>query len=270
MQNHSDHYQQNFALLDWVPLLVVFAVALTYFAAVAILRKKNGNWNKWRAVSFLIGMLMLGAALLPSLMRWAHTDLKGHMVQHLLIGMYAPLFLVLGAPITLILVSLPVKAARGFTALLRSPISAFLSHPVTAFALNIGGMFALYLTPLYMAMHTKPYLHFLAHVHFLAAGYLFTWSMIGPDPAPKRPGHSVRVGVLFISIAAHAFLSKFMYAHLYPINSIHSSEEIREASKLMYYWGDLAELLLLIALFTLWYQKRSSNKLGLGLKTGIG
>lgn len=80
---------------------------------------------------------------------------------------------------------------------------------------------------------------------------------MGPDPAPKRPGFQVRLIVLFINIGTHAFLSKFMYAYLYPLNSPHSEGQIREAAKMMYYWGDLSELLLTIIFFALWYQKRS-------------
>jgi hypothetical protein len=78
-------------------------------------------------------------------------DLRGHMAQHLLIGMFAPLGLVLAAPVTLALRTLPVKAARRLATLLRSRPARWVGHPVTALALNSGGMFLLYLTPLYAA-----------------------------------------------------------------------------------------------------------------------
>lgn len=51
-----------------------------------------------------------------------------------------------------------------------------------------------------------------------------------------------------------------MYAYLYPLNSPHTEGQIRAAAKLMYYWGDLSELLLTIALFAIWYQKRGRQK----------
>jgi putative membrane protein len=190
------------------------------------------------------------------MMNYAHADFRGHMLMHLLIGMLAPLGLVLGAPVTLALKSLPLIAARTLTAILRSQVFYFLSHPITALLLNIGGMYLLYLTPLYNATLTSPALHYLVHIHFLAAGFLFTWSIAGPDPAPRRPNLQLRVVVLFVSIAAHAYLSKAMYAYLYPLNSPHPAEEIQAGAKLMYYGGDLSELLLAAALFSIWYQKR--------------
>jgi putative membrane protein len=123
----------------------------------------------------------------------------------------------------------------------------------------MGGMYLLYLTPLYVESLSNPFLHYIIHFHFLAAGFLFTWSMIGQEPVAKRPTFHVRVLLLFISIAAHAFLSKFMYAYLYPLNSPHNNDQVREAAKLMYYWGDLSELLLATILFGMWYKKRNSN-----------
>lgn len=116
-------------------------------------------------------------------------------------------------------------------------------------------MYLLYLTPLYNATFTYPFLHHFIHLHFLLAGYLFAWSIAGLDPAPKRPGFNSRLIILFSSIAAHAYLSKFMYAYLYPLDAPHSAEQIKSGAKLMYYGGDFSEVLLIIAFFWAWYQK---------------
>lgn len=259
MQHHAHYQVHGTAFSEWIPLLLVAAVATVYLCSFCSVRNEKRGRDGWRTISFLLGSVLLAVSMLPSLMAWAHQDLRGHMVQHLLIGMYAPLFLVLGAPVTLALKVLPVNTARGVTAVLRSSVFYFVSHPITAFLLNIGGMYLLYLTPLYVESLANPILHYLIHIHFLAAGYLFTWSMIGQEPVPRRPTFNVRVFILFISIAAHAFLSKFMYAYLYPLNSTNSNTQIQEAAKLMYYWGDLSELLLAIALLALWYQRRITN-----------
>jgi len=237
-----------------VPFLFLAAALMAYVVAAVRQRPGMRPWSRWRILSFLLGIALLAGAMLPALMRYAHHDLRGHMLQHLLIGMLAPLGLVLAAPLTLLLRTLPVGGARYVTAVLRSRLFHWLSHPLTAFVLNIGGMYLLYLTPLYMLTLTNPVLHYLVHVHFLAAGYLFVWSIAGPDSAPRRPGMRVRVSVLFISIAAHAFLSKFMYAYNWPRNTPHPLQQLQEAAQLMYYGGDVAELLLVVALFARWYQ----------------
>ncbi|WP_051359875.1 cytochrome c oxidase assembly protein [Adhaeribacter aquaticus] len=257
MQPHA-HHPTGSSFFDWIPILIVVGIALVYVYARLLNNKKSkgSNWSLGRSISFLLGISLLCIALTPTITTWGHADLRGHMVQHLLIGMFAPIFLVLGAPITLALKVAPVKVARTVTAIFKTPLFRILSHPFIALLLNMGGMYILYLTPLYNQMLSKPYLHAVMHIHFLMAGYLFTWSIIGSDPVPYRSSFTTRKFILFISIASHAFLSKFMYAYLYPQSSPHAAEQIQEAAKLMYYWGDLSELLLTILLFTSWYQSR--------------
>lgn len=245
---------------EWIPLLIIAAGAAVYLYATLKVKNRKGSWSHWRTFSYLFGILLLIVAMLPSLMHWAHHDLRGHMAQHLLIGMYGPMFLVLGIPITLFLKALPVSMARGVAAILRSNVFYFLSHPVMALLLNMGGMYLLYLSPLYIMSLNNAYLHYLIHIHFLAAGYLFVWSIIGQDPVPKRPSFIIRLSVLFVSIAAHAFLSKYMYAYLYPLHSPHPDSQIQEAAKMMYYWGDLSELLLAVVLFGMWYNKKNASR----------
>lgn len=60
-----------------------------------------------------------------------------------------------------------------------------LALPVTALVLNLGGLVALYFTPLYAVPAREPGLHNLVHLHFVASGYLFAWVIAGPDPAPR-------------------------------------------------------------------------------------
>ncbi|AKD05244.1 cytochrome c oxidase assembly protein [Pontibacter korlensis] len=251
------HHETSTSIASYVPLLLIAAMLFIYLLGVISLQGHGKSWSYWRTLSFASGIGLLTIAMLPQMMQFAHHDIRGHMVQHLLIGMFAPIGLVFGMPVTLALKTLPKYTSRGITTVLGSNLFHVVGHPVTAFLLNIGGMFVLYLTPVYNTTLTSPSLHFLLHFHFLAAGYLFTWSIAGPDPAPRRPGFTLRVTVIFISIAAHAYLSKLMYARLLPVNSPHSAEQIQSAAQIMYYGGDLSELLLVIALFSAWYQKQS-------------
>jgi putative membrane protein len=254
--NHHVHTGSGWTAL--IPTLLIMLIALAYGLAVKKTQKKNLRWELYKTGAFVVGLGLLLIAFLPSIAHWAHQDLRGHMVQHLLIGMFAPVFLVLGQPLTLAMKASSVRFGRLLTVFLRHEVVYWISHPITALVLNIGVMYLLYLTPLYSMALTNPMLHHLIHIHFFVAGFVFAWSIMGSDPVPRRPGFGLRLGVLFISMATHAYLSKLMYAHLFPRNTHHTIMEIQEASKLMYYWGDLAELLLAIGLFYLWYQKRKN------------
>lgn len=240
-----------FAWGAWVLLATMLAL---YLAAALRERRNRRGWSTWYMGSFSIGAGLLAIAVSPPLAMWAHHDFRGHMVQHLLFGMLAPLGLVLAAPATLLLRTLSVSSARRVTAILRSRPTRWLTHPVTALMLDVGALYLLYLTLLYAATLTSPVLHGLVHAHFVAAGCLFVWAIAGPEPTPHRPGFRTRLMVLFVAIAAHSTLAKLMYAYGWPRGTHHSPEQIRSAAQLMYYGGDVAELLLAIALFASWYR----------------
>ncbi|MFI0474140.1 cytochrome c oxidase assembly protein [Halomonas sp. HMF6819] len=241
--------------LDWLPFLLVVLVTCQYLMA-AWLQRLEGHWSLWRCGFFVLGSTLLAIAFWPSLMRWAHADLVGHMTLHLLIGMFAPLAWVLAAPVTLLLKTLPQAGGKWMVALLHSRFIRFLAHPVTALLLNVGGMYVLYLTPLYAASLQNSALHYLIHLHFLLAGYLFCWAILAePDASPHRLGVRVRLGVLFAAIATHSLLGKLMYGWGFPRNTGHTLEHVQAAAQWMYYGGDLAEVLLAVVLMTCWLRR---------------
>jgi cytochrome c oxidase assembly factor CtaG len=68
-----------------------------------------------------------------------------------------------------------------------------------------GGLTVFYYTPLFglaLATHTG---HVLMTAHFLLTGYLFIWSLVGIDPGPARPPYPLRLVLLLITLAFHAF-----------------------------------------------------------------
>jgi putative membrane protein len=241
----------------FVLVLLTLSLWFAYVLGASWQRRRRAGWSRWRLISFTLGCGLLVLALSPPMVEWGHVDLRGHMAQHLLLGMFAPIALMLGAPGTLLLRCVPVAAARRLTALLGALPVRCVSHPVTALLLNVGGLYLLYLTPLYRLTLSEPLVHVVMHVHFILAGYLFSWSIAGPDPAPHRPRQGIRLTVLFVAIAAHAILGKLMYGYGFPRDAGHELAEIESAAQLMYYGGDLAELLLALVFFTGWYRGRA-------------
>lgn len=242
--------------VDLLPAVILAALAGGYLVLAARHRSRGRRWSRWRTTSFLAGVALLAAALLPPLDSHAYNDFHGHMLQQLLIGMYAPFGLVLAAPITLLLGAIPPHQARRLTRLLRSRPLGLLANFITALSLNAGGLAALYFTPLYQLTTTNPLAHHLVHAHFLAAGYLFAWVIAGPDPAPHRPSVPARLVVLGAAITAHAILAQLLYAGSLVDIPV-PDQQRRAAGDLMYYGGDIAELLLALALLTTTWHPRA-------------
>ncbi|MBV7696584.1 cytochrome c oxidase assembly protein [Streptomyces sp. TRM70350] len=236
-----------------VPALAALVCAGTYLCLAhrARLRNPVRGWSNWRTAAFLTGLVLLATALLPPVAPFAHADFRGHMVQHLLIGMYAPLALVLGAPVTLLLRTLPAARARRLTAVVHSRPARLFARPAVSLLLSTGSLAVVYFTPLYNAAMAHPGGHWLLHLHFLLSGCLFAHVIAGPDPAPVRPGVRARLVWLGVAIAAHAVISQLMYGGFWV--DIHAPvPEVQGGAEIMYYGGDIAELLLAAALVATW------------------
>lgn len=243
----------------WGTVLAVAGVVALAIAYVLLAHRgpgrKAGSRDGWRTAMFLTGCTLLAVALLPPIAPWAHEDFRGHMLQHMLLGMYAPLALVLGAPITVLLRALPTDWARDLTGVLRSRPMRVLAHPIIALTLSTGSLAVLYFTPLYDATTTRPALHWLMHAHFVLSGFLFAWVIAGPDPAPSRPRVNARLLVLGAAIALHAVIAQLMYGGF--LIDVHAPiAEVRGGAEIMYYGGDIAELLLAAALVATWRPAR--------------
>lgn len=258
----TDQHTHPTGFVSGVPELLgvaaLLACAVSYLWLARRVRDRNPvqGWSRWRSASFLVGLLLVAAAILPPIATLAHTDFRGHMVSHLLVGMYAPIALVLGAPATLLLRGLRPSAARRLSAVLRSRPGRALTHPATALLLSSGGLVALYFTPAYDALTGTDAGHWLLHIHFLASGCLFAFAIAGPAPAPARV--PVRLAYLGVAIAAHATVSQLMYAGLGARISA-PVEQVQAGAQIMYYGGDIAELLLAAALVAAWRPERTHS-----------
>lgn len=232
------------------------AVLLTAYPAAAVASARRfGPWPRLRTVCWSAGVLCAAAALAGPLARMAHADFASHMLAHLLLGMLGPLLMALAAPMTLLFRTLRPRAARRLSRLLRSAPLALLARPETAALLNIGGLWALYATGLFAAMHHHAALYLLVHWHMLAAGYLFSATLLCIDPVPHSPGFPRRIAVFVAAVAGHAILAKAIYAHP-PIGV--PEFQAQTGAMLMYYGGDAVDGLLLFIMFLRWY--RSSNR----------
>lgn len=179
-----------------------------------------------------------------------HHDLRAHMAGHLLLGMVAPLLLVLAAPVTAALRVLPVRHGRRLVRVLRSRPARFLTHPIIAAGLDAGGLWLLYTTGLHRLAAADPWLNAAVNLHVFLAGYLFTASIVGIDPAPHRPGRPFRAVVLVAFLAAHGILAKHLYGRP-PAGA--AAGPAADGALLMYYGGDLIHLALIVVFCRQWY-----------------
>ncbi|GAY16704.1 cytochrome c oxidase assembly protein [Mycobacterium sp. shizuoka-1] len=192
--------------------MAAVALAAAYLIGVVRLRRRGDSWPPGRTVAWLFGCAAFLFATGSGVRAYGSAMFSVHMSEHMALNMFIPVFLVLGAPITLALRALPVAGAghppgprEWLLWLVHSPISRFLSHPATAFVLFVGSLYAVYFTPLFDTLVRYHWGHEFMSLHFLITGYLFFWGIIGIDPGPKRLPFIGRLGMLFAVMPFHAF-----------------------------------------------------------------
>ena len=249
-----------------LPLLLVLVPAALYVFGVRRLHARGDRWPVGRTVSFLAGGLgTLAVVTTSGLAAYDESLFSVHMVQHMLLSMVAPVFLALGAPITLALRTLPLRGRRLVMAVLHSRLAKVLSHPLVPWVLFVSSPFALYFTGWYEATLDDRLLHELLHVHFLVVGSLFFWPLLGVDPVPGRSGHPFRMLLIAATLPFHAFLGVAImsvepdgrgllaadhYLALHDLDEAVFQQQL--GGGLLWSSGDLVGLLFLAVLLTQW------------------
>lgn len=254
---------------------IVFAV--TYLVGVRRLKARGDAWPVGRTIAWLSGCAFLLIATSSGVGRYMPAMFSMHMVAHMMLSMLVPVLLVLGGPITLLLRVLPA-AGKGdppglrewVQLLLHSSFSRFLTHPLVATSLFIGGFYGLYLSGLYDAAVDVHAAHLAMNLHFLLSGYLFYWVVIGIDPSPRRLPPVAKLGIVLVSLPLHAFfgvilmgtksiLGEKFYSNLALPWRIDLASDQHMGGAITWATGELPLLVVMIALVIQW--SRSDERL---------
>ncbi|WP_203935490.1 cytochrome c oxidase assembly protein [Planosporangium mesophilum] len=195
--------------LDLNPWLTtsLLAVAIAYLYAVWRLERRGDRWPVLRTVAFLVpGLGGIASVTLTGFAAYDTSLLSVHMVQHMVLSMIAPIFLALGAPVTLVLRTVPQRARRVLLSVLHSRVAKIWTYPLFAYGLFVTTPFVLYFTGLYELTMRNELVHELTHLHFIGVGCLFFWPLIGIDPLPGRWPYPGRAMLMFLSTPFHTVL----------------------------------------------------------------
>ncbi|WP_020418207.1 cytochrome c oxidase assembly protein [Amycolatopsis sp. ATCC 39116] len=261
-------------LFDWRFDLVygtaAIVLAVLYLAGLRRLRRNGIEWPVGRTVAWLAGCFVLLIATSSGIGRYSPAMFSVHMGSHMLLSMIAPVLFVLGGPVTLALRALPVAGRDAppgprewLLAAVHSPVSRVLTHPIVALALFVGSFYALYFSGLFDAALNYHWAHLLMNAHFLLAGYVFYWPVIGVDQAPRRLPHLGRLGMMFAAMPFHAFFGVILMSkqtiigdnfyralHLPWVSDLLADQRL--GGGIAWASGEVPVLLVLIALLVQW------------------
>ncbi|MET1063357.1 MAG: cytochrome c oxidase assembly protein, partial [Arthrobacter sp.] len=196
---------------DWLWVAVAVFGVVAYIAGLRKVLRRGDSWPWFRTVNWVIGLGVLTYVTSGPPAVYGRVLFSAHMVDHMALTMVAPIFLVLGAPVTLALRALSPRrdSSRGprewLLIFIHSKFSRLVTHPLFA-AANCAGSIVLFDYSDAFGYAMRDHVgHELMNLHFALTGYIFVLTMIGTDPLPRRAPYPMRLLLLLATMGFHAF-----------------------------------------------------------------
>ena len=211
---------------EWFMLSISLVALCLYYMGLRRLKASSISWPVLRTVSFTCGLVLVMWASSAGIAKYAMVSFASHMIQHMILSMIAPIFVVLGAPITLALRALPAQreaehrnAREWLLAILHSTYSRFITQPIIVLIIFTFGLYGMYFTSLFANLMSGHVGHVFMEVHFLISGLLFSFIVIGVDPAPRHVPHWTRLMLVMVAISLHAFFAIALMQSTVPVGN---------------------------------------------------
>ncbi|WP_423723829.1 cytochrome c oxidase assembly protein [Arthrobacter caoxuetaonis] len=196
---------------DWLWVAIVVTIGAAYILGLRKLRRRGDKWPVVRTLSWFVGLIALTYVTSGAPAVYGMVLFSTHMLGHMALTMVVPLFLVLGAPLTLALKALTPRGdgSRGLREWIligvHSRYSKVITNPIFAAVNFAGSIVIFYYSDLFGFALREHVGHELMVLHFLLTGYIFILTMIGIDPLPTRAPYPLRLVILLATMAFHAF-----------------------------------------------------------------
>lgn len=197
--------------LDWLWVAVALFGLVAYVLGVWKVLRRGDPWPSFRSVNWVIGLAVLTYVTSGPPSVYGRVLFSAHMVDHMALTMVTPIFLVLGAPVTLALRALTPRrdSSRGprewLLIFVQSKFSQLVTHPLFAAANFAGSIVLFYYSDAFGYAMRDHVGHELMNLHFALTGYIFVLTMIGTDPLPRRAPYPMRLLLLLATMGFHAF-----------------------------------------------------------------
>ena len=199
----------------WLTLSIALT-ALVYLRGWLHLRSTSANVvSAWRAISFLLGLLLIWTAVASPIAALDHELLTVHMLQHLLLMTLAPPLIWLGAPFMTLLHGLP----RQFVQTVIRPLlhlapvqtaGEALTQPALCWLVAAAALVGWHIPALFALGLQSGGWHLAEHASFLATGLLFWWPVVQPWPSVSRWPELSMILYLFLATLPCDILSAFL------------------------------------------------------------
>ena len=162
-------------------------------------------WPWTRVVNFGLGLAIIAIATLGSFGVYFSVLFFMRSFQTILLLLLAPLFLVLGRPLSMAIAVFP-RAGRRLDRAIHSRVARVLTFPAITTLALVAVPFAMYFTTWYTASFHSVAVRELTHLALMIPGFVFFWTLLRVDPVPKAYSYAVSLWITGAEVIGDAFL----------------------------------------------------------------
>ncbi|HAJ05556.1 MAG TPA: hypothetical protein DCL76_03255 [Chloroflexi bacterium] len=187
------------------------------------LSTKKDSWLYWRLISYLIGLLCIVVALVSPLEVLAGQLFFMHMIQHMLLVMFAAPLLLIANPFPVFLWGLPVMLRRKVSRLFVTDsqfrkLLAKITSPGVTWIIFVVIYIGWHDPGLYDLALTYSVVHDIEHISFFVASLLFWWHVTAAAPRIHHTlKYSRRVVYLLVTVPVNMIAGVFITFSREPI-----------------------------------------------------
>ncbi|WP_231851824.1 cytochrome c oxidase assembly protein [Modestobacter italicus] len=196
---------------SFFPALALVAL-VAYLRGVRALGRRGVRWPRHRTVAFTLGIVSVLLVTATQVMGYGMMLFSIHMLQKMVLAVLSSMLIMLGAPVSLAIRTLP-RRGRGavwrrlLVLVMRSRTAAVLAHPVVSTTLFVGSLYGFYFTPAFDLLMRHWAGSLLMLTFFLFTGLLAFGGAFGLDPWPHRVSAPMRLLELVVPGPLHAFFA---------------------------------------------------------------
>jgi putative membrane protein len=248
---------------SWRPEIILSLVlaATVHLAGRWRLKQRGGGQviAPWRTAAYLGGLAVLALALMSPIDILSRQYFFMHMIQHLLLVMFAAPLLLIGNPMPIMLWGLPSTLRMEVGRWLRPSATfrrlvAAVTRPALAWLYFIIALVGWHDPNAYNATLESDFVHDLEHLSFFFTAVLFWWHVIGVAPRiHKRLSKGVRIGYTVAAVPPNAltgiaisFASEPIYTYYETVPRLGSMTVLQDqmlAGTIMWIPGSMMYLL---------------------------
>ena len=256
--------------LNPLPTILVLAAACIYLNGLSNWHRPSHPVNNWQKASFFFGLFLVFFALQSPLDPLSDHLLSFHQVQHFLLRMVAPMFILLGAPLTPMLRGLPPWVRLGIIRPLAKNYYArrlygLLTNPVFTIFFFLGSLYLWQFPGAFNLALRNDEVHALMHLTMSLSGFLFWWVIIDPPPHRSRLHYGLRVLYLGLIVlpntllgAAITFSDGLIYSAYAEVTQPYGLDLMTDqqlGGLMLWVPGDMMSILAAGIVMVMWYQR---------------